>query len=122
VPDEDLCLSLSGNLCAASLFAEETPESIAKSELPSLFAIYKDMHQHPERSTHEQRTSEPIAKELESRDGLVGLVRPDMDALPKEETGLRWARERAYRINDIQKGAPSWSVAPNSASTCLLVE
>jgi len=53
---------------------------------------------------------------------LVGLVRPDMDALPKEETGLRWARERAYRINDIQKGAPSWSVAPNSASTCLLVE
>ena len=59
----------------------------------------------PSVSTHEQRTSEPIAKELESRDGLVGLVRPDMDALPQqEETGLRWARERAYRIQRHSEG------------------
>jgi hypothetical protein len=46
--------------CATSLFAEETPESIARSELPSLLTIYKDVHQHPELSTHEQRSSELI--------------------------------------------------------------
>lgn len=49
--------------CAASLFAEEAPESIAKSALPSFLTIYKDVHQHPEFSAYGQGTSELIAKE-----------------------------------------------------------
>ncbi len=105
---------------AGSLPAEETPQDIAKSELPSLLAIYKDVHQHPELSTQEQRTSELVAKELKAAgcevtdhigkykdpaekgygvvglmkngEGPVVLVRTDMDALPvQEETGLPYA-------------------------------
>jgi amidohydrolase len=95
-------------------------EKLAESELPSLLAIYKDIHSHPELSWHEERTSALIAKELrdagcevtekfgkydnpnlkgygvigimKSGDGLTVLVRTDMDALPvHEETGLPYA-------------------------------
>lgn len=92
----------------------------AESELPSLLAIYKDIHSHPELSGHEQRTAALVAKELRAAGcevtenfgkyddpkwkcyGVVGvmkngggptvLVRTDMDALPvHEETGLPYA-------------------------------
>lgn len=88
--------------------------------MPSLLAIYKDIHSHPELSGHEQRTSSMVAKELRAAGcevtenfgkyddpklkcyGVVGvmkngggptvLVRTDMDALPvHEETGLPYA-------------------------------
>ena len=99
------------------LFAQQTPQALAESELPSLVAIYKDIHMHPELSTQEQRTSAIVAKELKAvgcqvtervgkydkpeltgygvvgvmknGEGPVVLVRADMDALPvQEETGL----------------------------------
>src|ERR1700730_12264570 len=105
---------------AASVSAQQTPQSLADAELPSLFAIYKDIHSHPELSGREERTSDIVAKELRvvgcevtdhlgkySRPefkgyGVVGvmkngpgptvLVRTDMDALPVEEqTGLPYA-------------------------------
>src|ERR1700730_6714454 len=105
---------------AASVSAPQTPQSLADAELPSLFAIYKDIHSHPELSGREERTSDIVAKELRvvgcevtdhlgkySRPefkgyGVVGvmkngpgptvLVRTDMDALPVEEqTGLPYA-------------------------------
>jgi len=105
---------------AASVFAQQTPQSLADAELPSLFSIYKDIHSHPELSGREERTSDIVAKELRavgcevtdhlgkySRPefkgyGVVGvmkngpgptvLVRTDMDALPVEEqTGLPYA-------------------------------
>ena len=82
-------LVLAAVFCAALLFAEETPESIAKSELPSLLTIYKDVYQDPE--LFDPRTADLRADRegTESRDGLVVLVRTDMDALPEqEETGL----------------------------------
>jgi amidohydrolase len=95
-------------------------EKAAEGELPSLLAIYKDIHMHPELSWHEERTSGLIAKELRAAGcevterfgrydnpnlkgyGVVGimkngagptvLVRTDMDALPvHEETGLPYA-------------------------------
>jgi len=95
-------------------------EKAAEGELPSLLAIYKDIHMHPELSWHEERTSALIAKELRAAGcevterfgrydnpnlkgyGVVGimkngagptvLVRTDMDALPvHEETGLPYA-------------------------------
>jgi len=99
---------------------ESAAEKAAVSELPSLLAIYKDIHCHPELSGHEQRTAALVAKELRAAGcevtenfgkyddpklkcyGVVGvmkngsgptvLVRTDMDALPvHEETGLPYA-------------------------------
>lgn len=101
--------------------AQETAvEKAATSELPSLLAIYKDIHSHPELSGHEQRTAALVAKELravgcevtenfgkyddpklkcygvvgvmKNGDGPTVLVRTDLDALPvHEETGLPYA-------------------------------
>jgi amidohydrolase len=105
---------------AASLFAQQTPQSLADAELPSLLTIYKDLHTHPELSMHEERSAAIVAKELKVAGcevtervgkydkpgatcfGVVGvmkngagptvLVRTDLDALPvHEETGLPYA-------------------------------
>jgi hippurate hydrolase len=107
-------------LVAGSVCAQQTPQSLADAELPSLFTIYKDIHSHPELSGREERTSAIVAKELKAIGcevtdhlgkydrtefkgyGVVGLmkngpgptvlVRTDMDALPVEEqTGLPYA-------------------------------
>ena len=101
-------------------FAQQTPQSLADAELPSLLTIYKDLHSHPELSTKEERSAGIIGKELRAAGcnvtenfgkynnsggkcyGVVGvmtngagptvLVRTDMDALPvHEETGLPYA-------------------------------
>jgi hippurate hydrolase len=105
---------------AAPTFAQTSADKLAESELPSLLAIYKDLHAHPELSTHEEHTSALVAKELRAAGcevtdhfgkyanpdlkgyGVVGvmkngegptvLVRTDLDALPvQEETGLPYA-------------------------------
>jgi amidohydrolase len=107
-------------LLAVSLFAQQTPQSLADAELPSLLTIYKDIHSHPELSGHEERTAALVAKELRAAGcevtehfgtyddpklkayGVIGvmknrygptvLVRTDLDALPvEEETGLPYA-------------------------------
>ena len=105
---------------ALSSFAQQTPPQIADAELPSLLTIYKDLHTHPELSTHEERSAGIVAKELKAvgcdvtehvgkypspgatcfgvvgvmknGDGPTVLVRTDLDALPvHEETGLPYA-------------------------------
>jgi amidohydrolase len=94
-------------------------DAIVQKETPDLTAIYKDLHEHPELSHHEERTSAIVAKAFREAGytvtdhvgvypdgsrafGVVGilkngpgptlLVRGDMDALPiVEETGVPYA-------------------------------
>src|ERR1019366_8729875 len=92
---------------------------LADRELPSLIAIYQDLHAHPELSHHEERTSALLAGELrkagytvtehlgkygdgaaafgiaavlKNGSGPTVVVRTELDALPVEEkTGLPFA-------------------------------
>lgn len=113
-------LSIALTLVSTPLLAQQTPQSLADAELPSLLTIYKDLHAHPELSTREERSAAIVAKELKAAGcqvteafgkypqpdlkcyGVIGvmkngagptvLVRTDMDALPvREETGLPYA-------------------------------
>jgi hippurate hydrolase len=105
---------------AISAPAQQTPQQIADAELPSLLTIYKDLHTHPELSTHEERSAGIVAKELKAAGcevtervgkydkpgltcfGVIGVmkngdgptvaIRTDLDALPvREETGVPYA-------------------------------
>ncbi|HAF02767.1 MAG TPA: amidohydrolase [Spartobacteria bacterium] len=116
-------------LSVAPAFAQQTPEALADAELPSLLTIYKDLHTHPELSTHEERSAAIVAKELKAAGcevtervgkyenpgatcfGVIGvmkngagptvLVRTDMDALPvHEETGVPYASTVTTKSDD----------------------
>ncbi len=97
----------------------ETAQNWAQQQAPQLTQIYKDLHQAPELSFHEEKTSQRMAAELRELGltvtehiggfGVVGvlengpgktlLLRADMDALPvAEETGLPYAS--AVRVRD----------------------
>jgi amidohydrolase len=122
-------------LAVGSAVPQQAPvQRDAESELPSLLAIYKDIHSHPELSWHEEQTSALVAKELRAAGcevtenfgrydepklkcyGVIGvmkngagptvLVRTDMDALPvHEETGLPYASKITTK-NDEGRDVP----------------
>jgi amidohydrolase len=95
------------------------------AELPSLVALYKHLHSHPELSLREAQTSARLAKELreagfevsekvggygivgvlKNGDGPTVMIRTDMDALPVvEQTGLPYAskvRTRDKNENEV---------------------
>ena len=116
----------------ALALAQERPKSIADAELPSLLAIYKDVHTHPELSGHEERTAAIVAKDLKAAGcevtepvgkydkpsltcfGVVGvmkngegpttLVRTDMDALPvKEEAGCPTRAKLRLKMTAVRR-------------------
>ena len=79
-----LRLSILSSLILSARFAfaqEATVEKAAVSELPSLLAIYKDLHTHPELSLQEANTSARLSQEIKElgfdvtpRVGGYGLV------------------------------------------------
>jgi amidohydrolase len=105
-------------LFLASTLAAADVASVTKSELPSLVALYEELHANPELSLHETETSARIAIELreaglevtekvggygvvgvlKNGEGPVILVRTDLDALPvKEQTGLPYASTKVVK-------------------------
>ena len=133
----------------ALALAQERPKSIADAELPSLLAIYKDVHAHPELSMHEERSAAIVAKELKAAGcevtehvgkyekpgaicfGVVGvmkngagptvLVRTDLDALPvHEETGLPYASTVTTK-NDEGKEVPVMHACGHDAHISMFI-
>lgn len=110
-------LSTATATAAAPALRDAVAQKIA-AEYPSLEAIYKDLHAHPELSFMETRTAALVAKELRSlgfdvtekvgNTGVVAvlkngpgktvLIREDRDALPLlEKTGVPYASKAVVK-------------------------
>ncbi|MGA2017654.1 MAG: amidohydrolase [Opitutaceae bacterium] len=132
MPIRPLCPVLAAALALASQPLSGAPALAAPvqarldADYPSLEALYRDLHSHPELSLMEVRTSARVAAELRAAGfdvtekfggtGIVGvlrngpgpalLIRTDMDALPvKEETGLAYASSE-HALNLSGKDVP----------------
>lgn len=112
-------------LSATPLAAQDLRGQVA-AEMPSLMAIYRDLHEHPELSFQEVRSARIMADaaraagfEVTERVGKTGivavlrngpgpvvLVRADMDALPVvEQTGLAFAsKARGTSTAGVESG------------------
>ena len=134
------CSLLPLALLAARTFAADLT-SITAGELPSLVALYKELHANPELSLHEEQTAARLAKELRSAglevtenfgghgivgilkngDGPVILVRTDLDALPvQEKTGLPYASTRTVK-DDLGREVPVMHACGHDIHiTCLV--
>jgi amidohydrolase len=99
-------------LLIATAAPAQTVDSVIDSNMPAWLETYKSLHESPELSLHEEKTSAIVAAKLRALGydvtdhvggfGVVGimkngngplvLIRTDMDALPvQEQTGLPYA-------------------------------
>jgi amidohydrolase len=115
-------MSLLPTVCIATFAALAAPVSPSLAGLdavyPSLDALYRDLHQNPELSLHEEKTAAKLAAKLRALGftvtehvggaGIVGilrngdgptvLVRTELDALPVQEaTGLPYASTATFK-------------------------
>src|SRR6185312_15189509 len=93
-------------ICGGAVHAASSPPDRVSAEVPQITAWRRDLHQHPELSNHEVRTSKLVADELKklgyevrtgiAHTGVTGVLkggkpgpklalRADMDALPVTE-------------------------------------
>jgi hippurate hydrolase len=107
-----LLIAAASSLAFALPAAADPVRDATAKELPSLMALYKELHAAPELSQHEVKTAARMAAEarkagytvtekvggtgvvavLKNGDGPTILIRADMDGLPvTEETGLPFA-------------------------------
>src|ERR1017187_9383259 len=105
-------LAVAGQPLRAATGLTSAVEKRLDADYPSLEALYKDLHSHPELSLMEEKTSAKVAAELRTAGfdvtekfggfgvvavmkngpGATVLIRSDLDALPvQEETGLSYA-------------------------------
>jgi hippurate hydrolase len=110
-------LSWSARAANAQTLAEWTTR-----QLPTLLETYRDLHQHPELSFHEESTARRLATALQAAgaevtsgvgghgvvailrngEGRTVMVRTDLDALPVvEQTGLAYSSQ--VRVHDDQQ-------------------
>ncbi len=115
-------LVASGTAIGAGGADRAAVEALAARDAAAVFALYKDLHAHPELGYMETRTAARLAKEMRAlgfdvtegvgKTGVVALyrngagptvmVRTELDALPKEEeTGLPYASrdQQVWRFN-----------------------
>jgi amidohydrolase len=115
------------SLLSAGASAQNTPlDKQVNSVFPDAQALYVDLHQHPELSSHETRTAAELATRLRALgyevtehvggNGVVGILkngpgptvmlRTELDALPVEEkTGLPYA-SKARTKDDNGRDVP----------------
>src|SRR5271168_2736342 len=120
-----LVLSLSAALCAAA-WAQAASSKEVDAVYPDAHALYLDIHQNPELSSHEVRTAAKVAARLRALGydvtehvggtGIVAILkngagptvmlRTELDALPVEEkTGLDYA-SKVRSKNDAGQDVP----------------
>ncbi len=112
-----VCIGLAANVSAQSL------DNAISADYPYLDNLFKDLHQNPELSMQEFKTSDRMAEEMTGlgfdvtrnvgNTGLVGvmkngagptlMIRADMDGLPVEEkTGFSYASQvRQINLEDL---------------------
>ena len=106
------------------------------ADYPSLDALYRDLHAHPELSLMEEKTSARVAAELRSAGfdvtekfggtGVVGvlrngpgptlLIRTDMDALPVRRRRGSPTRARCARSTSPARKFPSCTPAATTST------
>jgi hippurate hydrolase len=150
LPRALICLSVFA-ATAPTWATAQTPAPLAttiSSEQTALITMYKDLHEHPELSHHEERTSAILAKGLTAAGytvtdhvglypdgshafGVVGilkngpgpqlLIRGDMDALPiVEETGVPYASHVVVTSPSGQKTGVMHACGHDVHTTVLL--